>query len=87
MRSLKEIQRNRIYLIEKENHDKYCDGEGSILKFNAFTGHRIDEDCPFCKRLTSYRLRKHLERTERYGDQEATDTTTSDEDSETNEGL
>ena len=70
---LAEIKKSKLYLIEKETHDKYCDGEGMILKFNIFSGARIEEECPFCKRISAYRLRKHLERTEGYGGTQTTD--------------
>jgi len=87
VKSFKEIARNKLYLIERETHDKYCDGEGKILKFNIFSGERIDEDCSFCKRMSSYRLRKHLERTENYGEKEATNSNDGDEDQEFENSL
>jgi len=87
VKSFKEIARNKLYLVEKETHDKYCDGEGKILKFNIFTGDRIEEECSFCLRMKSYRLRKHLERTENYGEKETPSTTIDDEDPEFMEGL
>jgi hypothetical protein len=87
VKSFKEIKRNKLYLIERETHDKYCDGEGKILKFNIFSGQRLDEDCAFCKRMTSYRLRKHLERTETYGEKDTSNTDVGDEDQEADEGL
>lgn len=85
MKSFKEIARNALYIREKELHDKNCDGEGKILKFNAFTGARIDEDCPFCQRIIKFRLEKHLERTERYGEAETTNSNASNEDKEFDE--
>lgn len=79
--SLLDLKKNKLYLEEKEIHSKYCDGEGKIFKFNSFTGARIDEDCPYCKRLINYKLRRRLEKAQKY-EQEITDSTVSEEDSD-----
>ena len=52
---------NPIYINEKWEHDRYCDGEGVIHGFGTFLQHgqlvMKDRPCMYCNRIAKAKLR------------------------------
>lgn len=59
---LSDIERNPMYRQEHEMHATFCNGEGYMLEFNAFTLEHVEKECPFCKRIKAYRMTKRIEK-------------------------
>lgn len=55
---INEVLSNPIFIREKYDHDKYCNGEGEIVFIDRFT-RRVDyQDCRFCQRIEAYRQKQ-----------------------------
>jgi hypothetical protein len=54
----KTVLSNPIFIKEKYEHDKYCDGEGLIHEINRYTGEDNPRPCRLCARMRAAQLKK-----------------------------